>query len=105
MSRAPRNLIPAHWSAEEARAVLELLQILSERIWQRYRRPLRELIGSTPPPPPWAPPPLQLDLFDSDDEPSGKRRQTRSAKANKPGRAGQGTCKAPPSPADHSAAK
>jgi hypothetical protein len=39
------NPIPTHWSAEQALAVCEVLQQLSEQIWTYYRIPLIELLG------------------------------------------------------------
>jgi hypothetical protein len=36
--------IPAYWTAEQALAVVELLDELRERIWQHYDLPLHELI-------------------------------------------------------------
>jgi hypothetical protein len=37
--------VPTHWSPEQALAVCEYLQQLSEQIWAHYRLPMIELIG------------------------------------------------------------
>ena len=37
--------VPTHWSPEEALAVCEYLQQLSEQIWAHYRLPIIDLIG------------------------------------------------------------
>ena len=38
--------LPDHWSPEQALAVYELLNILTETIWNRYEIPLIELLTS-----------------------------------------------------------
>lgn len=62
--------IPRHWSPEQALAVCEYLQQLSEQIWAYYRLPLIDLIGPLAEQTlrPTAPPsrPEQIDLFESE---------------------------------------
>lgn len=55
--------IPAHWSADQALAVFDFLNELSQTIWEHYESQLLELIrpeldGNDP---------SQLNLFDPDD--------------------------------------
>ncbi len=63
------HAIPTHWSPEQALAVCEYLQQLSEQIWAYYRVPLIDLLGPLaeqslrPASPPSRP--RQIDLFDS----------------------------------------
>ena len=61
---APFSLeIPDHWTPEQALAVFELLNELTDTLWNRYSIAITELLagelyqGDTP----------QLDLFDFDD--------------------------------------
>ena len=37
--------LPAHWSPEQALAVYELLQQLSEQLWRQYQRDFVDLLG------------------------------------------------------------
>jgi hypothetical protein len=63
-----RYIVPTHWSPEQALAVYEHLQRLSELVWAHYHRVIIDLVGPTEVLPPSLPPvhPQQLDLFDSD---------------------------------------
>lgn len=61
--------IPTHWSPEQALAVCEYLQQLSEQIWAYYRLPLIDLLGplaeQTRRPTSPSSRPQQIDLFES----------------------------------------
>ncbi len=37
--------LPRHWSPEQAMAVYEFLQLLSEQLWLQYRADFVELLG------------------------------------------------------------
>lgn len=37
--------IPSHWSPQQALAVLDLLQSLSEAIWETYQQPLTAILA------------------------------------------------------------
>ncbi len=37
--------LPRHWSPEQALAVYEFLQVLSEQLWGQYRPAFLELLG------------------------------------------------------------
>ena len=43
--------IPTHWSPQQALAVLDLLQSLSEAIWETYQQPLTALLAEQEPQP------------------------------------------------------
>ena len=43
--------IPSHWSAQQALEVLDLLQSLSEAIWETYQQPLTALLAEQEPQP------------------------------------------------------
>ncbi len=65
------RLIPQYWSAEQALAVYEFLQQLTDLVWERYQLPIDDLIGPLHEPQDHPPPPLdpaQSDLFDSDSD-------------------------------------
>ena len=64
--RAPSTLeLPDYWSAQQALAVFEILNELTDTLWSRYDLAIIELLagdfdhGDT----------SQLDLFDRDDSP------------------------------------
>jgi len=43
--------IPSHWSPQQALAVLDLLQSLSEAIWETYQQPLTTILVEQEPQP------------------------------------------------------
>ena len=66
-----RSTVPTHWSPEQALAIYEYLQQLSEQIWEHYQNPIIDLIGSDAEPVlrPHALPqyPEQIELFEIDE--------------------------------------
>ncbi len=66
------SLIPSYWSPEQALAVYQCLQQLTDLVWERYQLQIIDLLGplDTDPQSPLTPypQPTQTDLFDLDPE-------------------------------------
>lgn len=61
-----QSFIPDHWTSEQALAVYDFLDELSQQLWARYQLELIPLLEPDFQPP--QPHTLQLDLFESWDD-------------------------------------